>query len=77
MAEMTSRESFERFKEGLGKSISRCRELAKASGERAYNQCAFQLEKILAEGVKEYNSKQMADAEVNRLLNQIQAEIKN
>lgn len=76
MAEMTSRESYERFKEGLSKSISRSRELAKASNNRSWNQIAFQLEKFLAKGVEVYNSKATSDAEVVRLLNQIQAEIK-
>lgn len=77
MSEMTKIESFERFKEGLSKSISRCRELAKASEDRHFNMIAFNLEKFLHQGINAFNSKQLADAEVNRLLNQIQQEIKN
>lgn len=76
MAEMQKNESLERFREGLLKAISRCRELAKAGGDRHFNMIAFNLEKILNQGMSAFNSKQLADIEINRLLNQIQKEIK-
>lgn len=74
---MQKNESLERFREGLLKAIDRCRELAKASGERHFNMIAFNLEKMLHTGMTAFNSKQLADIEINRLLNQIKAEIKN
>jgi len=77
MGEMQKNESVERFKEGMKKSISRCRELAVASGDRHFNMIAFNLEKLFNHGMNALNSKQLADAEINNLLNQIQAEIKN
>lgn len=76
MGEMTTRESWERFEQGLSKSISRGRELAKASGRREWNQISFQLEGILNKGREVYNAKATSDSEVARLLNQIQQEIK-
>lgn len=64
MSEMTSAESIERFSEGMKKAISRARELAAAQRDRNWNKLAFQLQKILDQGIKIFKEKALTEAEV-------------
>ncbi len=55
VSEMTEVEIFERFTEGLKKSISRFRELGRLQENQGWGQLAFQLEALLKTGTEYYN----------------------
>ncbi len=64
MSDMNAAESIERFSEGMKKAASRARELGEAQRDRNWNKLAFQLEKILAQGIDIFKQKSLSEAEV-------------
>lgn len=64
MSEMNAAESIERFSEGMKKAASRARELGDAQRDRNWNKLAFQLEKILSQGIDIFKQKSLSEAEV-------------
>lgn len=61
---MESCESIERFREGMKKAASRARELGSAQKDRNWNKLAFQLEKILLQGMDIFGQKALSEQEI-------------
>lgn len=64
MSEMNAVESIERFSEGMKKAASRARELGAAQKDRNWNKLAFQLEKIMDQGMNIFKQKALSESEV-------------
>lgn len=60
MSDMERAESMERFREGLKKAADCCRQLAAAQKNRDWTKIAFNLEGVLQNGVKIYQSKSIS-----------------
>lgn len=76
MSLMEKNESFERFREGIKKSASICRQLSAAQDNRNWTKIAFSLEGLLNKGTEYYMKKQISRQEALSILEQHQKEIK-
>lgn len=73
---MGENESFERFREGLAKAISRARELGFMQKNRDWETVAVSLEGVLRNGTKFFNAKALSEMETNLMLDKRQKDIK-
>ncbi len=77
MSLMQKNESFERFSEGLKKSISRAKELGVAQDNYNWTKIAILLEGLLNKGIGFYNAKQISRQDTLAILDQLQKDIKH